>query len=150
MLRPFVAMCHRFIMVCVICEIVAGREAAAVVHRSDGAIAFLPKDGLLAPGHCLVAPLAHFTDLFDVSEEALNATMLLAKRLSEAMRASLAAGGVNVLNASGPHSEQSVLHLHFHVVPRWPGDGFTTWPIERSNVESIDDVEHRLSRWLEG
>jgi histidine triad (HIT) family protein len=141
--------CHRFNMDCVFCEIVAGRAPAAVVHRSDRAIAFMPNDGLLAPGHCLVAPLAHSTDLFDVGDEALNATMLLVKRLSEAMRATLGAGGVNVLNASGPHSEQSVFHLHFHVVPRWAGDGFTTWPTERSNVEPIDDVEHQLSNWLE-
>jgi histidine triad (HIT) family protein len=56
---------------------------------------------------------------------------------------------VNVLNASGPHSEQSVFHLHFHVVPRWSGDGFTTWLAERSRVEPIDDVEHRLSSGLE-
>jgi histidine triad (HIT) family protein len=141
-------MCHRFNMACVFCEIVAGRSHAVVVHRSERAIAFLPNDGLLAPGHCLVAPLEHATDLFDVGDDALNATMFLVKRLSEAMRATLGAGGVNVLNASGSHSEQSVFHLHFHVVPRWMDDGFTTWPTERSNVEPIDDVEHRLSHWL--
>jgi histidine triad (HIT) family protein len=142
-------MCHRFVMECVFCEIVAGREHANVVHRSERAIALLPKDGLLAPGHCLVAPLEHCADLFDVDEATLNATMLLVKRLSEAMRATLGAGGVNVLNASGPHSEQSVFHLHFHVVPRWPDDGFTTWPTERSNVEPFEDVAQRLSRCLD-
>ncbi len=72
------------------------------------AIAFPPKDGLLAPGHCLVAPLGHSADLCDVGDEALNATMLLVKRLTQAMGATLEAGGLNVMNASGPHSEQSV------------------------------------------
>ena len=136
-------------MVCVFCEIVARKAPAVVVHRSDRAIALLPRDGLLAPGHCLVAPLTHSTDLFEVDPEALNATMLLVKRLSQAMRDTLGADGVSVLNASGPHSEQSVFHLHFHVVPRWSGDGLTTWPTERSRVRPIDDVEHRLSSWLE-
>ncbi|WP_216844115.1 HIT family protein [Phytoactinopolyspora alkaliphila] len=32
------------------------------------------------------------------------------------------------LNASGPHSGQSVAHLHFHVVPRWPDDDADLWP----------------------
>ena len=136
-------------MLCVFCEIGAGTLPAAVVHRSDRAVAFLPKDGGLAPGHCLVAPLTHATDLFDIGDDELNATIFLVKRLSEAMRATLGADGVNVLNASGPHSEQSVFHLHFHVVPRWLGDGFTTWPTERSNVEPIEDVEHQLSSWLQ-
>ncbi|MFJ6001859.1 HIT family protein [Arthrobacter sp. NPDC092385] len=45
---------------------------------------------------------------------------------------SLGGAGVNLLSASGPESEQSVAHLHFHVVPRWRDDGFTTWPSQRS------------------
>jgi len=67
-------------MGCVFCEIAAGSSPAVVVHRSDRAIALLPKGGLLAPGHCLVAPLAHSTDLFDVGHEDLDATMLLVQR----------------------------------------------------------------------
>src|ERR1700689_237751 len=110
-------------MSCVFWEIVDERVSSVVVHRTDRAIAFLPNGAVLAPGHCLVAPLAHAVDLFDVSDQDLEATMLLVRRLSVAMRTTLGAGGVNVLNASGPHSEQSVLHLHFHVVPRWEGDG---------------------------
>lgn len=130
------------------CEIVAERAPAVVVHRSNRAIAFLPKDGILAPGHTLVTPLAHAVDLFDVSEADLEATMLLVKRLSEAMRVAIGADGVNVLNASGPHSEQSVLHFHFHVVPRWEGDGFTTWPSEVSTVAPITGLVDRLAAWL--
>ena len=135
-------------MACVFCEIVAGRAPAVVIHRTTEAIAFLPKGGALTPGHALVAPLAHAADLFDVSQQDLEATMLLVKRLSEAMRATLGAGGVNVLNASGPHSEQSVLHLHFHVVPRYEGDGLTTWPTAISDVTPFDDTVSRLSNWL--
>jgi histidine triad (HIT) family protein len=104
-------------MPCVFCEIAAERAPAVVLHRTDRAIAFLPIDRILAPGHSLVAPLAHSVDLFDVNSRDLHATVLLVKDLSLAMRATLGAGGVNVLNASGPHSEQPVFHLHFHVGP---------------------------------
>jgi histidine triad (HIT) family protein len=135
-------------MRCVVCEIAAGRVAAAVVHRSDDAVAFLPEDGLLAPGHCLVAPVAHAKDLFEVNETSLHATMVLVTQVSKAMLGALGAGGVTVLHAGRPDSAQSVFHLHFHVVPRWREDGCTTWPDGRSNVEPIGDVEGRLSLWL--
>lgn len=68
--------------------------------------------------------------------------MLLAQELARAMRASLGADGVNILNASGRGSQQSVPHLHFHVVPRWDDDGLDAWPSTAS--------QHVLEdRWLD-
>ncbi|MEV5750422.1 HIT family protein [Actinoallomurus sp. NPDC052308] len=60
-------------------------------------------------------------------------TMALVQHVAMAMRTTLDASGVNVLHASGPGSKQSVPHLHFHVVPRWPDDRFSTWPAGRSH-----------------
>jgi histidine triad (HIT) family protein len=37
------------------------------------------------------------------------------------------ATGVNILNASGKDAQQSVMHLHFHIVPRYPNDGLDLW-----------------------
>ncbi len=44
---------------------------------------------------------------------------LLARRAEEA----LGADGVTVLQSSGAAAWQSVFHLHFHVMPRYDGDG---------------------------
>jgi hypothetical protein len=66
----------------------------------------------LAPGHTLVVPREHAADIFEVSREALAATMSLVQDLARAMVSGLSAGGVNILNASGQDSEQSVFHLH--------------------------------------
>ncbi len=55
------------------------------------------------------------------------ALAFLAQRVAQAQTRALGATGVNVLNASGPHSGQSVAHLHFHVVPRWPEDAPDDW-----------------------
>nr|WP_294003725.1 HIT domain-containing protein [Streptomyces sp.] len=77
-------------------------------------------------------PTAHHADVFDTPTEVLTETVDLVQRLARAMRVGLKATGVNVLNASGPGSEQSVRHLHFHAVPRWPDDGISTWPTGQS------------------
>ncbi|MBB5896648.1 histidine triad (HIT) family protein [Kutzneria kofuensis] len=98
----------------------------------------------IAPGHTLVIPTAHITDIFDAEPSVLAASMVLVRRVADGMRSALGAQGVNILNASGPGSEQSVPHLHFHVIPRWGNDNFTTWPAGRSQHQ-IDDDPVRLS-----
>lgn len=130
---------------CAFCFISRGEVPRALVAEHELALAFLPNAGWLAPGHTLVIPREHAASIFDVTSGALTAVMDLVRVVSESMRRGLGAGGVNILNASGPGSEQSVFHLHFHVVPRWEGDGFTTWPIGRSNRPSIQSVHEILA-----
>ncbi len=113
---------------CVFCELLGGHKAAEWVARSDGASALLPHSGALAPGHTLVISHEHAVGVQDVSPAGLQAVALLVQRVAQHMKDSLGADGVNVLNASGPNSDQSVGHLHFHVVPRWSDDGLDTWP----------------------
>ncbi|WSY87137.1 HIT domain-containing protein (plasmid) [Streptomyces sp. NBC_00876] len=52
---------------------------------------------------------------------------------------------MNILSASGPGSEQSVPHLHFHVVPRWTDDGFSTWPTAQSRHKFAGDPVVQLA-----
>ncbi len=132
---------------CVFCAIVAGAAPATVLATDDLAVAFLPQH-VLAPGHTLVVPKAHAVDLFDVRDQDLAATMLLAKRVAGALVEELGAGGVNVFSASGPESGQSVFHLHLHVVPNWAGDGLSTWPTGRSNRVVPDGFALRIAARL--
>lgn len=92
----------------------------------------------------------HAVGVQDVSECALTSTMALVSRVSRAMTTALGATGVNVLNASGAGSEQSVPHLHFDVVPRWEGDGFATWPAARSNKSISVALPDALASVLDG
>ena len=46
------------------------------------------------------------------------------QRVAVAMTRTLDASGVVLLNASGPHSGQSVPHLHVHVHPAWGLEAF--------------------------
>ncbi|MFD3700074.1 HIT family protein [Streptomyces sp. NPDC058646] len=135
-------------MDCTFCHLIRD-DAARWVVRGPEASAFAPLDPL-APGHTLVVPTSHWADVFDTPPEVLAHTMALVQRLAGMMRTVLGAGGVNILNASGPGSEQSVPHLHFHVVPRWPDDGFSTWPAERSRQRVVGDPVSRLADAMAG
>jgi len=130
---------------CVFCDLIASGSGSWVAREAD-AVAFLtlPR-GALAPGHTLVVPRDHCVGVLDASPEALSATMGLVQRVSVAMTEALGATGVVLLNASGPHSGQSVGHLHVHVVPRWPGDEATLWPSDRSSHGPIPDAAALLA-----
>lgn len=120
-------------MSCVFCSILLNDRPADWVARDEHAAAFLPLPrSSLAPGHTLVTPTAHISGVHEATLPSLGATMALVRRVSVAMRDVLGPTGVNLLSASGPGSEQAVAHLHFHVVPRWEGDGFTSWLRQRS------------------
>jgi histidine triad (HIT) family protein len=124
-------------MDCVFCELIRD-DAAVWITREPSACAFAPLDPI-APGHALVVPTMHVADIFDSSPQILADTIVLVRRVADAMRLALKAEGVNVLHASGPSSGQSVSHLHFHVVPRWSDDEFSTWPASRSQHNFASD-----------
>lgn len=130
-------------MDCTFCRLIRD-DAARWVTRRSVVSAFAPLNPL-APGHILVIPTSHWTDIFDTPPEVLAHAMTLVQHLAATMRSELNAGGVNILSASGPSSEQSVPHLHFHVVPRWPDDAFTTWPTQQSRHQIVGDPVAQLA-----
>jgi histidine triad (HIT) family protein len=79
----------------------------------------------VTPGHLFVFPRAHVESL-----EALDADLgahlfRVAHRLARALyRSGLPCEGVNMLLADGEAAFQEVFHVHLHVFPRTPGDGF--------------------------
>ncbi|MEV6260763.1 HIT family protein [Streptomyces sp. NPDC051784] len=130
-------------MECIFCRLVRDGDARWVA-RGREACAFAPPDPL-APGHTLVIPTSHRADIFDTPPDVLAHTMALVQGVADAMRTELGAGGVNILSAHGPAAEQSVPHLHFHVVPRWSDDAFSTWPTGQSRHRIVGDPVRRLA-----
>lgn len=109
---------------CVFCDIVAGREAASVVHSGETVLAFLDIRPLTT-GHLLVVPRAHAPYLADL-DPAVGGNMFgVAQQMAAALRRSgLPCQGVNLFLADGEAAFQEVFHVHLHVIPRNPGDGF--------------------------
>ena len=130
-------------MDCVFCQLIS-EDAVEWIARGPSACAFAPLDPI-APGHTLVVPIEHATDIFDATPPVLADTMTLVRQVADAMRSTLGAEGVNILHASGPGSEQSVPHLHFHVIPRWSDDNFSTWPTARSQHKVTGEPVRHLA-----
>lgn len=109
-------------MPCVFCAIVEGKVPCHKVFETTRAMAFLDVNPI-RPGHTLVIPKAHAADLTEVGPEDWVAVNELVLWVTERTRKVLGAQGNNLFVASGVAAEQSVRHLHIHVIPRREGDG---------------------------
>lgn len=74
-------------------------------------------------GHLLVAPLAHVSDLSDLSAAQRHGLIDLADLANRLIKAALNAQGVNLGMNLGRCAGAGVPgHVHLHAVPRWHGD----------------------------
>ena len=74
-------------------------------------------------GHLLISPLRHVGDLKDLTREENSECVDLLARLTVVYRERLNAEGFNIgLNLGRVAGAGLPGHLHWHLVPRWPGD----------------------------
>ena len=74
-------------------------------------------------GHLLIAPVAHKSELVDLSEEEIAAQMRMLRRCLGNLAKAVSPHGYNVgLNLGRAAGAGVVEHMHWHVVPRWTGD----------------------------
>jgi histidine triad (HIT) family protein len=107
---------------CIFCKIVAGQIPAAKVYEDDAAICIMDI-GPIIKGHTLVIPKTHVDPLTAAPDALLGRLILLVKKIARAQQAAFHADGVNVVQNNGRVAGQAVPHLHFHVIPRFEGDG---------------------------
>lgn len=129
-------------MDCVFCKIRDGQIPSIRVFEDQDTIAFMDINPL-NEGHCLVVPRAHAATIFEIEEADLRAAISTTRRVARALREGLGPQGLNVLQANGAAAFQSVPHLHFHLIPRWSGDGkgfdWTPVPGDRGRIQAAAD-----------
>jgi histidine triad (HIT) family protein len=104
-------------------KILRGEAPSARVFEDDHVLAFMdvfPQ----GRGHTLVIP-KHSTarNLLEEEPEKLSQLIQGVQRVARAVRAALEPDGVMIFQTNGAPAGQTVFHLHFHVLPRWAGDG---------------------------
>jgi histidine triad (HIT) family protein len=98
------------------------------VCAGDLWVAFFPLEPA-TPGHTLIIPREHVSDLWAASPELAAELMRAAVQVGRAIQEALAPEGMNLITSAGTVAEQTIFHLHLHVVPRWKRDGFgAIWP----------------------
>lgn len=131
---------------CDFCSIARGQDASAdIVCDGPSWVAFFPLHPA-TPGHTLIVPRVHVADLWEIEPPLGAELMTAAIRVGRAIQSALEPEGMNLITSAGEPAEQSVFHLHLHVVPRWRKDGFgRIWPTERNYKDAnMEDAAQRI------
>ena len=101
---------------CIFCQIVAGQLPATKVYEDDEITAFRDIHPQ-ATSHVLIIPNRHIVSLNDTSDvdvELLGRILRVAVKIAK--EEGLAESGYRVSTNTGRDAQQSVDHLHFHVL----------------------------------
>ena len=96
-------------------------EEALIVARSERSYVLL-NNAPYNPGHVMIIPSRHVTDVRSLSDEEILDRERLVQRTIDAIDNTMEPDGFNTGANLGGAGGGSIPHLHTHVVPRWQGD----------------------------
>jgi histidine triad (HIT) family protein len=129
---------------CIFCKIAKGDIASFKIYEDDTLFAFLDINPVV-DGHLLIIPKTHHENIFDTPDEVLEKISILSKKLAITLKEKLNAKAVNILNASGKEAQQSVFHLHFHIIPRFENDEKNlSFHGEKKEAKDLERVKEML------
>lgn len=127
---------------CLFCRILKGEIPSRRIFEDDHAFAFLDIEPA-ERGHTLVIPKFHATTIFDLPPEELAGMMPAVHRVAMLLRHKLGCDGMNLLQSNGACANQTVGHVHFHLIPRWNGRAAEWHPNREACAPEALDALHK-------
>jgi len=112
-------------VVCPFCRIASGKAPASIVYEDATVLAFMDLNPANV-GHILVVPKEHLENIYEAPEKVLAEMFSVVKKVSAAVKKTVGAEGISILQLNGRAAGQSVMHFHVHIIPRFRGDPIST------------------------
>ncbi len=125
---------------CVFCKIIDGKLPCHRVYEDENILAFLDNEPV-SKGHTLVIPKKHVENIFEAEEMSYLWKVLV--NVSNSVKDTFEAEGVNITQNNGSIAGQEVFHLHFHVTPRYTGEEVKL-EYDRSELENGEEIAEKL------
>jgi histidine triad (HIT) family protein len=100
---------------CIFCKIAAGEIPVPLVYEDEWVVAF-DDVSPQAPVHTLVVPRAHIVNFGDGAADSKLLGALFSAVHEVARRKGVAESGYRVIVNNGPDANQTVQHLHVHLM----------------------------------
>lgn len=132
---------------CIFCKIINGELPATKVYEDNDVLGFLDIKPV-NPGHTLVIPKKHFTNIHDMPDALVAKVSVAAKKIADAIL-KLGAKGVNIGMNNGAAAGQIVFHAHIHVMPRYGKDTFSLWVGREYDGNEREQVARKIRAVLQ-
>ena len=130
---------------CIFCKVACGEAHSWKVYEDEYTYAFLDINPV-NEYHTLVIPKNHYENIFDIPEDEAVHIIKAVKKVVSLYNKKLLLNNVQIVNSSGAEAQQDVFHIHFHIVPRFLGDGQDVkWTTHKEWRERFDDLLAKLS-----
>ena len=132
---------------CIFCKIVRGEAPAHKVYEDERVLVFMDLFPV-TDGHALIVTKEHFENLFEATEESLQAVVASSRRIARAIQAALEPEGLMVFQLNGRAAGQAVFHYHMHLMPRNEGEPLALHTRVQGDPERLREVAERLAAAL--
>ena len=132
-------------------KIIRGEVPCFRVYEDEKVFAFLDISPL-SRGHTLVIPKEPAETIDQLSDESAAAVGRVLPRISRAVLQATGAHAFNILQNNGRAAHQAVMHVHFHIIPKYAdGAGLGIgWPARTLGTEDGRQLAAAIAGHLRG
>jgi len=102
----------------------------------------------ISVGHVLIVSREHWENLYEVPEETLGELIAVVKRVAIAVKKTVGADGIKIIQNNGRCAGQVVMHIHFHVVPCFSQKGTKRYGRVMENRNVLDEMAQKIRKNL--
>ena len=125
-------------------KIIDGEIPCHKVYEDEHVLAFLDV-GPLSRGHTLLIPKECKAHLHELSDESAAALGRVLPRLCRAVMQATGATAYNVLQNNGSAAHQVVMHVHFHIIPKFDDAGLgLKWSARTLDNEAAQELSLQI------
>lgn len=102
-------------------KILTGEIPSFKVYEDNYVYAFLDISQV-TKGHTLLIPKKASANIFETDEETMKHIGAALPKVANAIKRAFNPDGLNIIQNNGEFADQSVFHIHFHLIPRYEND----------------------------
>ena len=130
-------------------KIITGEIPSFKIYENDYVYAFLDISQV-TKGHTLLIPKKASANIFETDEETMKHIGVALPKVANAIKKAFNPDGLNIIQNNGEFADQSVFHLHFHLIPIYENDidGFGyKWETHTDTLD--DDTKKEIAKKIQ-